>query len=93
MAQQLNHPKKKVVPATPSSSPRVLRRKDGIDKRQEQQTPPPYHRRKIQAGDLSHRSQRTHRQPNQRGLRISQRQILPLKDKTNRLSSSNCNLN
>ncbi|KAL0754668.1 hypothetical protein Bca101_092336 [Brassica carinata] len=50
MVQQLNHPSKKVVPAPPFSYPRVLRRKKRIDTRQEQQTPPPNHRREIQAG-------------------------------------------
>ncbi|CAF2108026.1 unnamed protein product [Brassica oleracea] len=50
MVQQLNHPSKKVVPAPPFSYPRVLRRKNRIDTRQEQQTPPPNHRREIQAG-------------------------------------------
>ncbi|KAL0806485.1 hypothetical protein Bca101_098977 [Brassica carinata] len=50
MAQQLNHPSKKVVPTPSSSCPRVLRRKNGIDTRQEHQTPPPSHRREIQAG-------------------------------------------
>ncbi|WZZ26779.1 hypothetical protein YC2023_010180 [Brassica napus] len=50
MAHQLNHPKKKVVPALSSSCPRVLRRKNGNDTRQEHQTPPPNHRREIQAG-------------------------------------------
>ncbi|CAN7125585.1 unnamed protein product, partial [Brassica rapa subsp. narinosa] len=50
MAQQLNHRRKKMVPAPSSSSPRVMRKKNGIDTRQEQQTPPPNHRREIQAG-------------------------------------------
>ncbi|CAN7059163.1 unnamed protein product [Brassica oleracea var. botrytis] len=49
MVQQLNHPNKKVVPAPPSSCPRVLRRKNGIDTRQEQQTPLPNHRRQAGA--------------------------------------------
>uniref|UniRef100_M4DVD9 Uncharacterized protein n=1 Tax=Brassica campestris TaxID=3711 RepID=M4DVD9_BRACM len=39
-----------MVPAPSSSSPRVMRKKNGIDTRQEQQTPPPNHRREIQAG-------------------------------------------
>ncbi|WZZ62914.1 hypothetical protein YC2023_063021 [Brassica napus] len=50
MAHQLNHLKKKVVPAPSSSCPRVLKRKNGNDTRQEHQTPPPNHRREIQAG-------------------------------------------
>ena len=50
MVQQLNHPSKKVVPAPPFSCPHVLKRKNRIDTRQEHQTPPPNHRREIQAG-------------------------------------------
>ncbi|KAF3572881.1 hypothetical protein F2Q69_00060595 [Brassica cretica] len=49
MVQQLNHPSKEVVPAPPFSYPRVLGRKNRIDTRQEQQTPPPNHYCEIQA--------------------------------------------
>lgn len=53
MAQHLNHPTKKLVPSTLSSSPRVLRRKLGTTRvKNNRHLPPPNHHREIQVGAL-----------------------------------------